>query len=164
MKKTPSALMAEAIALSARGMRSGRGGPFGAVVARDGKILGKGSNQVLSSCDPTAHAEVVAIREACRKLGAFQLDGCVLYTSCEPCPMCLAAAYWARIGRIVFANSRRDAAKIGFGDDFIYTEIPLLPARRSLPMKRLMGKTAFAVFREWDRKTDKIPYGPDLPE
>jgi guanine deaminase len=162
MKKTPAALMSHAIALSLQGMRSGRGGPFGAVIARDGKIVGKGSNQVLATSDPTAHAEVVAIRNACKALGVFQLDGCVLYTSCEPCPMCLAAAYWARVDRIVFANSRRDAAKVGFGDDFIYREIPLPAGERTLPMQRLMGKAAFAAFREWDRKSDKIPYGPDI--
>ncbi|MDB5047280.1 MAG: cytosine/adenosine deaminase [Fibrobacteres bacterium] len=154
--------MSRAIALSLKGMRSGNGGPFGAVVAKDGRIVGQGNNQVLSDSDPTAHAEVVAIRNACKALGSFQLDGCVLYTSCEPCPMCLAAAYWARVDRIVFANSRRDAAKIGFGDDFIYREIPLPAGKRALPMKRLSGKAAFAVFREWDRKPDKIPYGPDL--
>jgi guanine deaminase len=155
--------MAKAIAHSLRGMRAGRGGPFGAVIARDGKIIGQGGNRVISGNDPTAHAEVVAIRDACRRLGAFQLDGCVLYTSCEPCPMCLAAAYWARVDRIVFANSRRDAAAIGFGDDFVYREIPLPPARRRLPMTRLMGREALAVFREWARKADKIPYGPDVP-
>jgi guanine deaminase len=156
------ALMAEAIALSRRGMRAGHGGPFGAVVARGGKIIGKGSNQVVATADPTAHAEVVAIRDACRKLGTFQLEGCVLYTSCEPCPMCLAAAYWARVDRIVFANSRGDAEKIGFGDAFIYDEIPLPPRKRRLPMTRLSGKPALEVFREWKRKADKIHYGPDL--
>jgi guanine deaminase len=156
------ALMAEAIALSRRGMRAGHGGPFGAVVARGGKIVGKGSNQVVAASDPTAHAEVVAIRNACRALKTFQLDGCVLYTSCEPCPMCLAAAYWARVDRIVFANSRGDAEKVGFGDKFIYDEIPLPPGKRRLPMARLSGKLALAVFREWAVKADKIPYGPDL--
>lgn len=160
-KRTPSQLMIEAIALSLEGMRAGRGGPFGAVIARKGEIIGRGSNRVLSTSDPTAHAEVVAIRDACKALGSFQLDGCVLYTSCEPCPMCLAAAYWARLDRIVFANTRRDAARIGFSDDFIYREIPLAPAKRSLPMKRLLGKRAWAVFEEWRRKPDKVPYGPD---
>ncbi|MDB5104265.1 MAG: tRNA-specific adenosine deaminase [Fibrobacteres bacterium] len=160
--ETAGRLMAKAIALSLKGMRAGNGGPFGAVVARNGRIVGKGSNQVVASSDPTAHAEVVAIRDACRALKTFQLDGCVLYTSCEPCPMCLAAAYWARVDRIVFANSRVDAARIGFGDDFIYREIPLPAGKRKLPITRLMGKEALAVFREWERKTDKIPYGPDL--
>jgi guanine deaminase len=137
VKKTPAALMAEAIALSRQGMRSGCGGPFGAVLARDGKIVGKGQNRVIADSDPTA---------------------------CEPCPMCLAAAYWARVERIVFANSREDAARVGFGDEFIYREIPLPARSRSLSMKRLMGKSALAVFREWDRKSDKVPYGPDIPE
>jgi guanine deaminase len=161
-KKTPKQLMAAAIAHSSKGMRAGRGGPFGAVVAKDGRIIGEGSNRVISTSDPTAHAEVVAIREACRALGVFQLEGCVLYTSCEPCPMCLAAAYWARIDRIVFANSRKDAADIGFGDDYIYREIPLDPKDRMLPMQRLMGRQARAVFKEWQRKADKIPYGPGI--
>lgn len=160
--KEALALMAEAIALSRRGMRAGHGGPFGAVVARGGKIVGKGNNRVVAASDPTAHAEVVAIRDACLKLGTFQLDGCVLYTSCEPCPMCLAAAYWARVDSIVFANSRGDAEKVGFGDKFIYDEIPLPPGKRKLPMSRLSGRLALAVFREWAVKTDKIPYGPDL--
>lgn len=157
-----AALMAKAIALSRQGMRAGHGGPFGAVVAKGGRIVGKGSNQVVAASDPTAHAEVVAIRDACRALKSFQLDGCVLYTSCEPCPMCLAAAYWARVDRIVFANSRGDAEKVGFGDAFIYAEIPLPPRKRRLPMSRLSGKPAFAVFMEWKLKADKIPYGPDL--
>lgn len=156
------ALMAKAIALSRQGMRAGHGGPFGAVVAKGGRIVGKGCNQVVATSDPTAHAEVVAIRDACRALKAFQLDGCVLYTSCEPCPMCLAAAYWARVDRIVFANSRGDAEKIGFGDAFIYAEIPLPPLKRRLPMSRMSGKPAFEVFMEWKLKADKIPYGPDL--
>lgn len=154
--------MAMAIALSRKGMRAGCGGPFGAVIARKGEIIGKGHNRVIIDSDPTAHAEVVAIRDACRALGAFQLDGCVLYTSCEPCPMCLAAAYWARVDRIVFANTRQDAAQVGFGDEFIYREIPLPAKGRTLGMKRLMGKSALAVFREWHRKRDKIPYGPDI--
>lgn len=155
--------MAAAIAHSLEGMRSGRGGPFGAIVARDGEIVGRGSNQVLAALDPTAHAEVVAIRDACRNLGSFQLDGCDLYTSCEPCPMCLGAAYWARVDRIIYANSRSDAAAIGFGDDFIYLEIARPRGKRKLPMARLMGKEAFAVFLEWRDKEGKIPYGPDLP-
>jgi guanine deaminase len=144
-------------------MRTGRGGPFGAVVARDGEIVGRGGNQVLSDSDPTAHAEIVAIRDACRSLGVFQLDGCVLYTSCEPCPMCLGAAYWARIERIVYANTRRDAAAVGFGDAFIYREIALPPGKRRLPMTRFMGEEALRAFGEWDRKEGKQPYGPDVP-
>jgi tRNA(Arg) A34 adenosine deaminase TadA len=160
-RMTPAALMAEAVALSLAGMRSGRGGPFGAVVARDGTVIGKGNNGVIAACDPTAHAEVAAIRAACLALGRFELDGCVLYTSCEPCPMCLAAAYWARIDRIVYANTRKDAARIGFGDDFIYREISLPPSGRSLPMRRLSARKASEAFREWERKADKVHYGPE---
>jgi guanine deaminase len=158
--KTPRQLMAEAIALSSRGLKGGRGGPFGAVVARDGKIIGRGHNRVLADSDPTAHAEVVALRDACRRLGVFHLDGCVLYASCEPCPMCLAAAYWARVDRIVFANSRGDAAAIGFGDAFLYDEIKRPPRRRKLPMTRLMAKEAKAAFRAWAAWDRKTRYGP----
>src|SRR5690606_10703621 len=140
------ALMEQAIAHSLKDMRSGRGGPFGAVVARGAEIVGRGGNRVLSDSDPTAHAEVVAIRDACRKLGAAQLEGCFPYTCCEPCPMCLAAAYWARVARIVSANSRRDAAAIGFGDAFIYQEMALPPGRRKLPVTRFMGREALTAF------------------
>ena len=156
----PRELMAAAIAMSQRGLRSGRGGPFGAVVARNGVIVGRGNNQVLAGNDPTAHAEVVAIRAACKKLRSFQLEGCVLYTSCEPCPMCLAAAYWARVDAIVFANTRADAAAIGFGDAFLYRELGLAPVRRALPMKRMMGREALAAFRVWERLASKTHYGP----
>lgn len=152
--------MAEAIALSARGLKAGRGGPFGAVVAKDGKVVGRGQNRVLADNDPTAHAEVAALRDAGRRLRRFHLDGCVLYTSCEPCPMCLAAAYWARIDAIVFANTRADAAAIGFGDAFLYGEFKRPARSRKLPMTRLAAKEAKAAFRawaEWDRKTH---YGP----
>ena len=163
MKKSPlrpRELMAEAIALSLRGLRGGRGGPFGAVVARDGVIVGRGNNQVLAGNDPTAHAEVVAIRAACRKLKAFHLEGCILYASCEPCPMCLAAAYWARVDAIVFANTRADADGIGFGDAFLYGELIRPPDRRSLPTSRLMAKQAAAAFRVWERLASKTHYGP----
>src|SRR5215467_14490780 len=115
--------MREAIRLSIQMMRRGKGGPFGAVIVKDNKIVGRGCNQVTSASDPTAHAEIVAIREACRRLEAFQLDDCDLYTSCEPCPMCLAAIYWARIRRVFYGNTRQDAAKIEFDDDFIYREV-----------------------------------------
>jgi tRNA(Arg) A34 adenosine deaminase TadA len=158
--RTPRELMAEAIALSSRGLKGGRGGPFGAVVARDGKVIGRGQNRVLADSDPTAHAEVVALRDACRRLGRFHLDGCVLYTSCEPCPMCLAAAYWARVDAIVFANARADAAAIGFGDAFLYDEIMRPPRRRELPMTRLMAKEAKAAFRAWAAWDRKTHYGP----
>src|SRR5277367_4411669 len=130
--------MRRAIGLSLSKMRGNHGGPFGAVVVRKGRIVGKGWNQVTSSNDPTAHAEVSAIRDACRKLKTFQLDDCELYTSCEPCPMCLSAMYWARVKKVYYANTRKDAAAIEFDDDFIYREVPLPIAKRSLPMKQLM--------------------------
>ena len=158
--KTPRHLMSEAIALSARGLAGGRGGPFGAVIAKDGKVVGRGQNRVLADSDPTAHAEVVALRDASRRLRRSHLEGCVLYTSCEPCPMCLAAAYWARVDAIVFANSRRDAAAIGFGDAFLYDELKRPTGRRKLPMRRLMGKEALEAFRTWAAWDGKTHYGP----
>jgi guanine deaminase len=151
-------LLREAIRLSRTRMRQGRGGPFGAVVARGGVIVARGWNAVTSDRDPTAHAEIVAIRRACRKLGTFQLSGCVLYTSCEPCPMCLAAAYWARVDRLVCAANRDDAARAGFDDALIYDEIPLPPKVRSLRMDTLLRPEAVAVFDEWLEKPDRVPY------
>jgi guanine deaminase len=148
----------EAIRLSRTRMRQGRGGPFGAVVARDGAIVARGWNAVTSSVDPTAHAEVVAIRRACRTLGTFSLAGCVLYASCEPCPMCLAAVYWARLDRLVYAATRDDAARAGFDDALIYREVPLAPEARSLPTEHLLRAEASAVFDEWLAKPDRIPY------
>ncbi len=150
--------MREAIRLSIQMMRRGKGGPFGAVVVRNGKIVGRGSNQVTSANDPTAHAEIVAIREACQRLKTFQLDDCDLYTSCEPCPMCLSAIYWARPRNVFYANTRKDAAKIGFDDDFIYREVALPIAKRTLKLKQLLRKEALAAFAEWQRKTDKVLY------
>jgi tRNA(Arg) A34 adenosine deaminase TadA len=150
--------MREAIRLSIREMRRGRGGPFGAVVVRDGKVVGRGCNQVTSANDPTAHAEIVAIRAACRRLKTFQLDDCVLYTSCEPCPMCLSAIYWARLGQVYYANTRRDAAKIDFDDDFIYREVALPIRRRKLRMSQLLREEALAAFAEWVRKPNKVLY------
>ena len=150
--------MREAIRLSIQKMRSGQGGPFGAVVVRQGKIVGRGWNQVTSANDPTAHAEVVAIREACRRLRTFQLDDCDLYTSCEPCPMCLSAIYWARFRRVFYANTRKDAARINFDDDFLYREVALPIRKRTLRMKQLLRKEALAAFAEWERKPDKILY------
>src|SRR3954468_13693922 len=126
--------MKEAIRISIEKMRGNHGGPFGAVVVRNGKVVGRGWNQVTSTNDPTAHAEICAIRDACKKLKTFQLDDCELYTSCEPCPMCLAAIYWARLKKIYFANTRQDAAEIGFDDDFIYQEIPLALEKRKIAM------------------------------
>lgn len=150
--------MREAIRLSIEMMRRGHGGPFGAVVVQGGKIVGRGCNAVTSSNDPTAHAEVVAIRAACARLKTFRLEDCELYTSCEPCPMCLSAIYWAHIRAVFYGNTRQDAAKIAFDDEFIYREVGLPIRRRKLAMKQLLHAEALAAFREWERKTDKVTY------
>ncbi|MCW5752939.1 MAG: nucleoside deaminase [Alphaproteobacteria bacterium] len=150
--------MRRAIALSREKMQAGAGGPFGALVVCDGLIVGEGWNQVTSANDPTAHAEIVAIRAACRTLGTFALTGARLYTSCEPCPMCLAAIYWARIGQVFYANSQGDAAAIGFDDAFLYRELALPADRRALPLRRMLEGEAIRVFEEWQAKPDKIPY------
>ncbi len=150
--------MREAIRLSLEKMRAGHGGPFGAVVVIEGEIIGRGWNQVTSANDPTAHAEVVAIREACQRLGTFRLDGCEIYASCEPCPMCLSAIYWARLKRLHFAATRQDAAEAGFDDEFLYREIPLPIAERQLPTIQLLREPARVAFAEWRVKTDKIVY------
>ncbi|MEK7256351.1 MAG: nucleoside deaminase, partial [Bacteroidota bacterium] len=141
--------MQQAIRLAFEGMRNGEGGPFGAVVVRNGEIIGKGNNQVAASNDPTAHAEIVAIRDACRRLGHFQLDDCILYTSCEPCPMCLGAIYWARPKQIFFACTREDAAAIAFDDDFIYREMELPHEERRIPAVQILREEALAAFEEW---------------
>lgn len=150
--------MARAIQLSIDGVHSGRGGPFGAVIVRDGKIVAEGVNQVTSTNDPTAHAEVLAIRKACESLGSFELRDCELYTSCEPCPMCLGAIYWARVSRIYFANTAEDAAKIGFDDSFIYDELKQRPFLRRIPAIQIMREEALEGFRVWADKSDKIRY------
>lgn len=150
--------MREAIRLAEDGMAENRGGPFGCVVVRRGEIVGRGRNQVTSANDPTAHAEVGAIREACARLGTFQLADCELYASCEPCPMCLAAIYWARIPAVYYANTRRDAAAIGFDDDFIYQQVPLPPGKRAVRMTPLLRPEAQATFRRWTAKADKVRY------
>ena len=150
--------MRRAIALSRSGMEGGAGGPFGAVVVLDGKVVAEGWNQVTSANDPTAHAEVVAIRRACAALRRFELSGAVLYTSCEPCPMCLSAAYWARLDAVFYANAREDAAAIGFDDAFLYAEVPKPVEQRSLPMRRLLAAEALEVFEAWAAKPDKVPY------
>ena len=150
--------MRAAIRLSLSKMRANCGGPFGAVVVRQGKVVGRGWNQVTSTNDPTAHAEVTAIRDACRRLKTFQLDDCELYTSCEPCPMCLAAIYWARFKKVYYANTRKDAAKINFDDDLIYREVAKPISKRIIPMKQLLRPEALEVFAEWKIKTDKISY------
>jgi tRNA(Arg) A34 adenosine deaminase TadA len=150
--------MRRAVRLSAERMRDGAGGPFGAIVVRDGKVVAEGWNRVTSTNDPTAHAEVTAIRDACEALGTFSLRGCDIYTSCEPCPMCLAAIYWARLDRIFFANSREDAAAIGFDDALIYAEVSKPIEDRVIPTTKLALPEAAAVFAEWQAKADKIPY------
>ena len=150
--------MNKAVELSLENMREGKGGPFGAIIVKEGKIVGTGANHVTSENDPTAHAEVVAIRDACKNLGTFQLDGCEIYTSCEPCPMCLAAIYRARPKAIYQANTRKDAADIGFDDDFLYEELKKDLENRSLPIHQLDKENALKVFDEWKKKSDKIEY------
>lgn len=150
--------MRHAIALSRRGMDGGAGGPFGAVVVLDGQVVAEGWNQVTSTNDPTAHAEVVAIRRACAALGRFDLRGGVLFTSCEPCPMCLAAAYWARLDAVVYGNARDEAAAIGFDDQWLYDEVPKPIEARALPMRRLLAAEALEAFADWAAKPDKVPY------
>ncbi len=150
--------MRRAIALSHEMMAAGQGGPFGAVVVKDGEIIAEGHNQVTTSNDPTAHAEVVAIREACRKLGTFKLEGCEMFASCEPCPMCLSSIYWARIDRIWYANTRQDAAAIGFDDEFLYREVGLPLGDRSIPTEQLLSDEGRAAFEAWMAKPDKVEY------
>ena len=150
--------MARAIQLSIDNVRSGKGGPFGAVVVKAGNVIAEGVNRVTATNDPTAHAEVIAIREACHRLQVFQLKDCELYTSCEPCPMCLGAIYWAHISRVYFGNVASDAAKIGFDDSMIYAEFTKLPAKRNIPMVQIMHQEALAAFRAWEETTDKVRY------
>ena len=151
--------MREAIELSLKGVKNGEGGPFGCVIVNnEGTIIGSGNNRVTVTNDPTAHAEVVAIREACRNIGAFQLEGCTIYTSCEPCPMCLGAIYWARPARIVYACTRHDAAAIDFDDDFLYEELVQPISDRKIPMIQVLRKEALVAFKEWHDKQDKINY------
>ena len=154
---TKEELMQRAIELSINSVRNG-GGPFGAIIARKGEIIAEGSNGVTIYNDPTAHAEVTAIRKACEKLGTFDLTGCEIYTSCEPCPMCLGAIYWAHLDKIYYANDRKDAADIGFDDDFIYQEIEVKPQYRKKPSEILMREEGLKAFRIWNKKTDKIEY------
>ena len=148
----------EAIRLSREHMQKGHGGPFGAIIVRDGKIIGRGWNQVTSVKDPTAHAEVVAIRDACKNIDDFTLAGSTIYTSCEPCPMCLAAVYWARIDIIYYGNSRGDAAAIKFDDEFLYREMSVDIDKRAIPMTQLLRDEANKVFQEWQTKADKVGY------
>jgi len=150
--------MREAIALAEENVANGNGGPFGAVIVRDGEIVGRGTNNVTSRNDPTAHAEVVAIRDACAALGTFNLQGCTVYTSCEPCPMCLSAIYWARLDRIYFGNTKDDAAEINFDDAFLYIEIPKDIKDRAIPTEQMLHEESIKAFRDWAASENKIPY------
>lgn len=153
-----NSFMQEAIQQAVENVRSGRGGPFGALVVKEGRVIARGTNLVTSTNDPTAHAEVTAIREACRALSAFQLTGCEIYTSCEPCPMCMGAIYWARPDRVYFAATARDAAEAGFDDSFIYEELKRLLPERKIPFESMMRDEGLEPFREWARKADRIRY------
>lgn len=150
--------MQEAINLARENVRSGSGGPFGATVVRGGEIVGRGMNRVTANNDPTAHAEMLAIREACKALGRFGLEDCAIYCSCEPCPMCLAAIYWARIDKVYFAAQREDAARVGFSDEFIYSELNRPMPERKVACKQMMRGDALAVLQEWEAKPDKVRY------
>ncbi len=149
--------MKRAIELSIESVNKG-GGPFGCVIVKDEKIVSEGSNKVTSSKDPTAHGEIVAIREACKKINNFSLSGFELYSSCEPCPMCLSAIYWARIDKVYFANTRQDAQKIDFDDSLIYSEFQKNIDKRKIPMTQMMRSEALKAFELWDKKTDKVKY------
>jgi guanine deaminase len=150
--------MQHAIELAIESVRQNRGGPFGAVVVKDGAVIGEGQNQVTSALDPTAHAEIVAIRAACAKLGSFSLAGCEVYASCEPCPMCLAALYWARVERVFHACSRSDAARAGFDDEFLYAELERAPGERRLAVVPLLREEGLAAFEAWIAQADRTPY------
>ncbi len=150
--------MQEAVKTALKGMNNNEGGPFGCVVVKDGKIIGKGNNKVTSTNDPTAHAEVMAIREACKHLNSFQLEGCEIYTSCEPCPMCMGAIYWARPDRVYYGSTQSDATNIGFADEFIYKEIALPNSDRSIPFEQIGHEIALNAFKKWTEKEDKTEY------
>ncbi|SDY10608.1 nucleoside deaminase [Nitrosomonas sp. Nm33] len=150
--------MLEAISLSAYGMIHNEGGPFGCVIVKNNSIIGRGSNKVILMNDPTAHAEIIAIRDACQHLGTFQLDGCQIYTSCEPCPMCLGAIYWAHPEKVYYACTRKDAAQIGFDDQFIYEEMMSDLPHRKIPMEQILRPESLKVFSGWLEKADKIIY------
>ena len=150
--------MARAIQLAIENVRSGRGGPFGCVIVKNGHVVAEAANQVTATNDPTAHAEILAIRQACQKLGSFELTGCDLYTSCEPCPMCLSASYWARVDKIYFASLAEDAARSGFDDSAIYAEIAKPRAQRQIPMIQMMRDEALSAFRAWEENPGKISY------
>lgn len=150
--------MDEAIDLAVKGVRNNEGGPFGAIIVKDGVIVGRGNNHVTSTNDPTAHAEIMAIRDACRNLGVFQLHGCILYTSCEPCPMCFGAIYWAHIEKVYYAANKHTASYYGFDDGFIYDEVNLPLERRKIPFIPLLPEKGIVPFREWETKDEKINY------
>ena len=149
--------MKRAIELSIKSVNNG-GGPFGSIIVKSDKIIAEGSNKVTSNNDPTAHGEIVAVREACKKLNNFSLNGCELYSTCEPCPMCLSAIYWARIGKIYYANTREDARKIDFDDSLIYTELQKNIDKRKIPMIQILRNEALKAFELWDKKKDKVKY------
>ncbi len=150
--------MERAIELALKGMRNNEGGPFGAIVVKDGQIIGRGNNCVTSTNDPTAHAEIVAIRDACKNTNSFKLDDCVIYASCEPCPMCLSAIYWSHIKKVYFGCSTSDAAEIDFDDKFIYKELNISISKRKIPMAQLLRDKALEVFSEWKDKPDTTKY------
>jgi len=158
MTEQDNYFMRQAIALSIKGVAENEGGPFGAIIVQNNVIVGVGNNQVTSTNDPTAHAEVVAIRDACKNLGSFQLKDCTIYTSCEPCPMCLGAIYWARPKRIVYACTKKDAAKYDFDDAFIYKELKIPTAERKIPTEQLLRKEALVAFKKWKKKDNKTAY------
>lgn len=157
-KKDHSYFMNEAVNAALKGMNANEGGPFGCVIVKDGEIIGRGNNMVTSTNDPTAHAEVTAIRNACKNLNSFQLDGCIIYTSCEPCPMCLGAIYWARPSKVYYGSNQKDAANIGFDDQFIYDEIPLPFNERSIPFEQCEREIALKPFKVWSSKENKTEY------
>ena len=158
MAEIEKRFLERAIELSRQGMQKGNGGPFGCVIVKDGEIIGEGFNEVLVKNDPTSHAEVVAIRNACKKLNNFQLTGCDIYTSCEPCPMCMGAIYWARPNRVIYANTKSDAAAVDFDDQFIYDEIEKLPQDRYIQFIHLPQEQALDVFLEWKNNGDRKEY------
>ena len=150
--------MKQAAAIAIKGVLQNEGGPFGCVIIKGGEIIGRGNNKVTSSNDPTAHAEIMAIREACKTLNSFQLEDCIIYTSCEPCPMCLGAIYWARPKKVYYGCSKTDAAKIGFDDKFIYQELNMELSKRKIPFEQLNREEAMKAFKAWEEKEDKIEY------
>ncbi len=158
MKKDHKYFMNEAVNMALKGMNANEGGPFGCIIVKDGEIIGRGNNKVTSSNDPTAHAEVTAIRDACENLKSFQLDDCIIYTSCEPCPMCLGAIYWARPKMVFYGSNQKDAAAIGFDDQFIYDEIPLPYNKRQIPFEQCEHEIALIPFKKWQEKIDKTAY------